>query len=264
MPDCPLQQSRAGFCSCDGHTANTLACSCLEPWHCMFSWQKSHCSWIFLWRAPCCHSDLRLQNHLIRAFSDSQITPYLIYSTSPYLNSQQCTHHALIFVLFICWSLPLLECVFPLEKCPSYSLCQKLPTPPSATPNYHLSGHSFIEQILTEHLLCARPNHRVTWYCPNQSPFLLCKLTALTDISVWKMFLRLRLFWDSEYNKMMFKESSKGTYWTCIYVDEGGRRLFSCHPKNLKVNSHQRIKKKMAHEVRNTCWPWTQSSFFFF
>lgn len=155
---------------CCGHTVNTPAGTCLKPQHCLFSRPEPHLSRIFPWPAPRCHSDLSLWHHLIRAFPGPPGTPYLTNSTSPYLN--------LSLALTILWHPSCLHVSFlirvqvPIRGMYNlFTVSRTPPTPPTATLNYHLSGHSFTEQIFTEHLLCARHNDMVAWYCPNQCPF---------------------------------------------------------------------------------------------
>lgn len=46
-----------------------------------------------------------------------------------------------------------LTILFTVQKTP--------PTPPTDTPNYHVSRHLFIEEIFTENLLCARHSNMV-------------------------------------------------------------------------------------------------------
>lgn len=93
--------------------------------HCLFSFYLAS-PWSSRLAASC-HSDISCKQHLTRAFPDAPVTPYLTHSTSSYFHSQQSTRHYLIFFLLTYLSVSLLECIFPLEECPSYSLFKKLP-----------------------------------------------------------------------------------------------------------------------------------------
>lgn len=174
MAVCSPQQSLAGLCcpsACASshlprdHTLPVFFLNLTSPWSSRL--------------AASCHSDLsHTTHHFIRIFPGprSHTLPHTQHITLLYLSPKNSPGSSIflayIFVSFLTrMHVPIkgMSILFTIQKTP--------PVPPTATPNSPLSWHSFIAQVFIEHLLCARHNDMLTWYWPNQSPFLLHKLT---------------------------------------------------------------------------------------